>query len=253
MLKKSHPRPFHIIVGHAILAALFLGLGQLVYAASPLSQDTKSASGQGHAASREANGSYTLRLALSIDGQPVRLRSTECLKVDDYYSFSEKAADTLPAWHGRLTVVPAEEGELEVRTNLSGGSLAKPVSPHIRMRPGQLGGIQIGDTVTGKDGKSDDRTLKLELTAWAGCVTPPAVDDAGDVQFNFATTSARAVAQSIARQGGFEIVNPQVLDSTRPVVGNFEQVPAADAFRLIGHLVGMKPVINGKQVRFEPE
>lgn len=251
MLKQNPPRPLRRLYGLAALVTLGLGLGQLVFAAGsarsvgqPLADDLP--------AGATADG-YTLRLAVSADERPLQPRSTACYHSGEFYALDERAAGDLPPWHGRITVVPAEHGQLEVRADLSGGSLTKPVAPRIRMQPGQPGGIQTGDTVTDKDGRSIDRTLKLEVTAWPGCVKPAAAVASNSVQFHFATNSARAVAQSIAQQAGLTIDNPQSLDATQPVAGNFEGVPAPEALRLVGNLVGMKPVFNGKQVRFEPQ
>jgi hypothetical protein len=52
---------------------------------------------------------------------------------------------------------------------------------------------------------------------------------------------------------GLTIENPDSLDNAQPVAGNFEGVPAPEALRLVGNLVGMTPVFSGKQVRFEPK
>lgn len=251
MLKQHPPHTLRRLSGLAALVALSLGTGQLVLAAGAVGQPTAPDPAANSAAPRSADG-FTLRLAASVDGEPVRLRSTSCYKNGDFYTLTEGAAGGLPDWHGRITLVPAEHGQLEVRANLSGGSLAQPVAPHIRMRPGQPGGIQVGEVKTGKDGRSIDRTLKLELTAWPGCVKPAGDAANGDVQFHFATNSARAVAQSIAQQAGLTIENPESLDNTQPVAGNFENVPAPEALRLIGNLVGMTPVFVGKRVRFAP-
>lgn len=251
MLKQNPPRPLRRLYGLAALVILGLGLGQLVFAAGS-GRSVGQPPADDLPAGATADG-YTLRLAVSADDRPLQPRSTACYRAGQFYALDEQAAGDLPPWHGRITVVPAEHGQLEVRTDLSGGSLTKPVAPRIRMQPGQPGGIQTGDTVTDKDGRSIDRTLKLEVTAWPGCVKPATAVANNSVQFHFATHSARAVAQSIAQQAGLTIDNPQSLGATQPVAGNFEGVPASEALRLVGNLVGMKPVFNGKQVRFEPQ
>lgn len=253
MLKQDQPHTIRRLSGLAILIALGLGMGQLVFAAGSVGQAAPPIERAGTSANSTSSNSYTLRLTASVNAQPIRLRSTACYKTGDYYTLTEQGAGNLPPWHGRITVVPAEHGEMEVRAELSGGSLAKAVAPRIRMQPGQPGGIQVGDVVTGSDGQSTDHTLKLELTAWPGCVKPAAAVASNNVQFHFATNSARAVAQSVAQQAGLTIVNPQSLDATQPVAGNFEGVPAPEALRLVGNLVGMTPVFSGKQVRFEPK
>ncbi len=252
MLKQNHPRTARHLAGLAAMISLGLGLGQLVYAAGSLDQAGQHGAGKS-AAVPTASNAYTLRLAVSANDQPLQPRSTACYKAGDAYALDEQAAGNLPPWRGRITVVPAEHGQLEVRADLSGGSLAKPAAPHIRMQPGQPGGIQIGDTVMDKDGRDIDRSLKLELTAWPGCVKPTDTGAGSKVQFPFRAPSARTVAQSIAQQAGLTIDNPQSLNATQPAAGNFVDMPASEALRLVGNQVGMKPVFDGKRVRFEPK
>ena len=250
MLKQPQPRIIRRLFGLATLIALSLGTVQLVLAAGAAGQPGATDPAANFAAPRPAGG-FTLRLTASADGEPVRLRSTSCYKDGDFYTLTEGAAGGLPSWNARITVVPAEHGQLEVRAYLSGGSLAKPVSPRIRMRPGQPGGIQLGEVVMGKDGRSIDHTLKLELTTWPGCVKPAEDAASGDVRFHFAISSARDVAQSIAQRAGLTIENPESLNNVQPVEGNFEGAPAPEALRLVGNLGGMTPVFDGKRVRFQ--
>jgi len=77
--------------------------------------------------------------------------------------------DPLPAWKVKLGVAEAAEGQLEVKAEISGGSLDKTVYPAIRMPPGQTGTIQLGEKVADEHGRTEDRTLKMDLTPGAGC------------------------------------------------------------------------------------
>jgi len=113
---------------------------------------------------------YTLKLELAVDGKPARLHATMCLKHDQFYNVTETAIGQLPPWHGRFTIVPAERGELEVRGELSGGSMTAPGYPRLRMLPGQQGTIQIGQQVHDKQGHvTEDHTIKIDVTPSVGC------------------------------------------------------------------------------------
>ena len=116
------------------------------------------------------NNNYTLKLELAVDGKPVRIHATMCLRSDQYYNVTETAIGKLPPWHGRFTIVPAEKGELEVRGELSGGSLTAPGYPRLRMLPGQKGTIQVGQLVHDKQGNvTEDHTIKIDVTPSIGC------------------------------------------------------------------------------------
>ena len=164
MLKLPRPDPRRRLSGVATMLLLALAVSGLAFAAS---QPGPQASSSGPAAPDQR---YTLKLVLGVDGQPARLHSTGCLKRGEYYTDTQTALGTLPPWHGRYTVVPAEHGMLEVQAHLSGGSLPAPVDPRVRIQPGQTATIQVGQQVAGKDGKTaEDHTIKIELTPSVGC------------------------------------------------------------------------------------
>lgn len=164
MLKLPRPDPRRRLSGVATMLLLALAVSGLAFAAS---QPGPQASSSGPAAPDQR---YTLKLVLGVDGQPARLHSTGCLKRGEYYTDTQTAIGTLPPWHGRYTVVPAEHGMLEVQAHLSGGSLPAPIDPRVRIQPGQTATIQVGQQVAGKDGKTaEDHTIKIELTPSVGC------------------------------------------------------------------------------------
>lgn len=252
MLKQKPPRTIRQLSGLVALITLGLGMGQLVFAAGSAAQADRTDAARDTATARPAAG-FTLRLMAASDGRAVRLRGTSCFRDGDFYTFDEQAAGGIPPWHGRFTVIPAGNGLLETRADLSGGSLPKPIAPRVRMRPGQPGGIQVGEVVHGEDGRSTDRTLKLELTAWPGCVKPAQSEASDDLRLRFDTNSARAVAQGIAQQSGLTIENPESLDDTKPIKGNFEGVPPEVALWIIGNMLDMTATVDGKRVRFTPK
>ncbi|WP_077512715.1 M56 family metallopeptidase [Rhodanobacter sp. B05] len=161
MLKRKQPRTMRRLVGGAAILLIAVGIASVVYAAIPAQQG---ASVMSHA------DRHTLKLELAVDGKPARLHATVCLKPDQYYQLTETDIGQLPPWHGRFTVGPAEKGELEVRGELSGGSLAAPSYPKLRMLPGQKGTIQIGQQVHDKQGHvTEDHTIKIDVTPSIGC------------------------------------------------------------------------------------
>lgn len=202
-------------------------------------------------ASDEASGSgrYTLKLAVSVGGQPAHLHSTTCLKNSrDAYRFVNGEDKALPPWKGQLTVADGPNGLIEVRTRLSGGSVKGTQAPVVHMQVGQKAAIQIGQVVAGVD-----HTLRLDVAAWSGCGVAPSVADDGAVHARFAGPSARVMASAFAARAGLTLLDPESLDNTQAVAGNFEGVPARKALQLIGALVGMRPVFTPGQVRFEPK
>ncbi|OOG55597.1 M56 family metallopeptidase [Rhodanobacter sp. C03] len=164
MLKQRQPGQFRRGCGLAfVLITALVGAGS-VYAAT---QSTAASSGVAKISAVER---YTLKVVLSIGDQPPRLHATMCQKPGQYYEVTEGNIGKLPPWHGRFTVVPAEHGQLEVQAELNGGSLSKPGYPKIRMLPGQMGTIQVGNKVADKDGNvAEDDTIKIDLTPSIGC------------------------------------------------------------------------------------
>ncbi|MDE1962355.1 MAG: pilin [Xanthomonadaceae bacterium] len=189
---------------------------------------------------------FTLELAVGVAGQPAHLHSTTCLKgADDAYHFVVTTDKALPPWKGKVGIVPAPDGQMEIHARITGGSLKAPVTPILRTRVGPSAVIQIGRVVAGVD-----HTLRLDLTAWPGCGTPRPVVDDGDVHARFSGPSARVMASTLAERAGLTLLDPGSLDDSRPVAGNFEGVPPRRALQLIGSLVGMKPEFSGQTVRF---
>lgn len=162
MLNRSQPGFLRRHAGAAFIGLLAVGLASVAYAANQLPA--------GRAAVGETSGRYTLRLALGIGGQPARLRATACLRPGQYYETYQGGIDPLPPWHARFTVVPAQQGLLEVRAELSGGSLDHAVYPKIRTHPGQQATIEVGRIDHDGAGQAvADHTLKADLTPSIGC------------------------------------------------------------------------------------
>lgn len=189
---------------------------------------------------------FTLELAVSVAGQPAHLHATTCLKgTNDAYRFVDKTDRTLAPWQGQVGVVNGPAGQVEVHARLSGGSLDGPATPIVRMKVGQRAAIQLGQVVAGAD-----HTLRLDLAAWPGCGPAPVAVIDGAVHERFRGPSARVMATRIAAQAGLRLDDPQALDDERPIAGNFDGVPAREALRLIGQVVGRTAVFEGDRVRY---
>jgi beta-lactamase regulating signal transducer with metallopeptidase domain len=164
MLKQHEPGRFRRAFGSLVVLSAALALASSVYAATQPGPSTAVA---GQTASPQR---YTLKLVLGIGSEPPRYRGTLCLKPGRFHDMVEAGLGKLPPWHGRFAVVPAEHGQLEVQATMSGGPLAKPTNPRIRMLPGQQGTIQVGSRLADKSGKViEDNTIRIDLTPSIGC------------------------------------------------------------------------------------
>jgi beta-lactamase regulating signal transducer with metallopeptidase domain len=157
MLKVSPPNLFQTVTGSTAIAAVILGMSTCVYAAKQSAPPLR-------------GDHFQLLLDVSIDGQGPRLRSRSCLEHGQYYEFTETDTGNSRPWHGRFTVAASEGDRLEVRGELSGGSLNKAVHPKVRTPPGQQAIIQVGEIAEAKDGKvMGDHTIKISVTPSVGC------------------------------------------------------------------------------------
>ncbi|MEW9624066.1 M56 family metallopeptidase [Rhodanobacter geophilus] len=164
MLGKHQPGKVRRACGSLVVLGMALALAGSVYATTQPGSSTAMAT-QEVSAQR-----YTLKLVLGFGGEPPRYHGTLCLKPGQFHDMIETNLGKLPQWQGRFTVVPAEHGQLEVQATMSGGPLARPANPRIRMLPGQQGTIQVGSKLADKDGKVvEDDTIRIDLTPSIGC------------------------------------------------------------------------------------
>lgn len=154
--------------------------------------------------------------------------------------------------HGwQINATPVPEAKDRVRIDLAmTGVDGKPVA-HT-----QLHGA-LGDSLHA-EGQGDDgiHRYTVDVTPQAGC---PARTTSSDTSARLRLVSqtaknepARAVAISVASKAGLTLINPQSLDS-RLITLNFAQIPAERAMQLIADIDGMKAVLEGSQVHFEPK
>lgn len=141
--------------GAAILAACVAATMGAVYAATPASVTTPAAVAR-----------YALQIDIGYDGEAPATHMRQCVKAGDPVFVSGSAAD-IPGWRGSFAVGTADGGMLEVRGDLSGGTLEQPVHPAIRTRPGQKATIQVGEVNHG-DPKAS-HAIRIDLTPSLGC------------------------------------------------------------------------------------
>ena len=164
MLKQHQPGKVRRACGSLLVLGVALGVVGSVYAA------TQPVAGTSTAATASMDGPYTLKVTWSMGGKPPRLKASICLKPGQFYDMTETDIGKLPPWQGRFTVVPIGSDQLEIRGTMSGGPVTQPSYPTIRMRPGEMGVVQIGSQHAGKDGKVvEDDTIRIELTPSLGC------------------------------------------------------------------------------------
>lgn len=112
-----------------------------------------------------AAGRYSLEWSVSFDGKPAQQFKKMCLQPGEYANVNSVATD-VPPWQGRVAVFPAEKGEIEIRADMSGGTLDKPTQPILRTLPGRQAIIKIGNV----DDKSGSfKGVELMMTANLGC------------------------------------------------------------------------------------
>ena len=109
---------------------------------------------------------YSLELTVSFDDNPAQHLKKMCLKPGEYTNINGVSTG-VPPWSGRVAVVPAAKGQIEVRTQLSGGSLDQAVAPIVRTMPGQQATIETGRRAEG--GKGGFTGIKLTMTPNIGC------------------------------------------------------------------------------------
>jgi beta-lactamase regulating signal transducer with metallopeptidase domain len=145
----------------SIAVAMFIGLaaGTTYAATSPAKVLPASPS--------SAPGRYALDLDVSMDGKPASRHIKRCLGPGEYVDVDGVSAG-VPPWKGRFTVRSAAGEEVEVRGDLSGGTLdEKGARPVVRMRPGQRATIVIGGGTGGSGG--GEKSIRLDMMLGAGC------------------------------------------------------------------------------------
>ena len=264
MLKRKQPDLFRRRAGGVLVALTAVGLSGLVYAATPSPQ----------AATGTADH-YTLKIDAVMGGRPGSRQLSYCLRPNEYVDVN--GADSATGkftWKGRFAVAVAAKGQIEIRSQIdtrfdrgNGAVREESGKPIVRTMPGQQATIVFGQIMEGKQHeKLEDNTIKLAMTPSIGCYgmkestrASPAVPmfnrpmSSSTITFNHLAGSARQVARLVADRGGMVLVNPDVLDASRPLSGNFYDGPAADTLQFIAFTSDMKAKFDGIRVTFVPK
>ncbi|HTH68523.1 MAG TPA: M56 family metallopeptidase [Rhodanobacter sp.] len=264
MLKRKQPDLFRRRAGGVLVALTAVGLSGLVYAATPSPQ----------AATGTADH-YTLKIDAVMGGRPGSRQLSYCLRPNEHVDVN--GADSATGkftWKGRFAVAAAAKGQIEIRSQIdtrfdrgNGAVREESGKPIVRTMPGQQATIVFGQIMEGKQHeKLEDNTIKLAMTPSIGCYgmkestrASHAVPmfkrpvSSSTMTFNHPAGSARQVARLVADRGGMVLVNPDVLDASRPLSGNFYDGPAADTLQFIAFTSGMKAKFDGIRVTFVPK
>jgi beta-lactamase regulating signal transducer with metallopeptidase domain len=114
---------------------------------------------------------YSLQVSVSFDGQRAQQLEKMCLKPGVYGNVDVVGSGAAP-WQGRVAVLPAKAGLLELRIDLSGGTLDKPVHPIVQTLPGQKATVEVAHGAPygeDRDVRGGFPGIKLELTPGIGC------------------------------------------------------------------------------------
>lgn len=162
MLKEKPVSVMRRRASGGVLAVLICGVTGVAYAATSPMVAT-------HRDSASTPDHYALDLNVSFDGNAASQHFSLCLKAGKYGHVGHiKDGDTdEPSWHGRIAALPADKGLIEVRADISGGTLGEKVRPIVRVVPGQQGVIEIGNRTDGEPGNF--KGIKLVVTAYPGC------------------------------------------------------------------------------------
>lgn len=165
MLKQ---KPISRRYSHAGCAALILCIGAVTGAAYAATAPVTAA----HGNTSVAADRYTLKLDVSLDGKQASQHLKLCLKPGEYANVSG-VSTAVPAWQGRFAALPAANGQIEVRGDLSGGSLDGTAHPIVRTLPGQQATILVGTRAVGESGDTHisggEKSIKLDVTPSIGC------------------------------------------------------------------------------------
>ncbi len=185
-----------------------------------------------------------MTIGFSIDNGHKRHTETEALALCG--APGEVGTASMPG--GKVDASAADAGNGRVRIDLSvkgvdGAVLARK---QLQATPGQ----SLHVAGAGTDGK---RSYTVDVTPQIGCPARVAAEASPvKVTEQARNASVRVVAEAVAAKAGWTLVNPDALGNATATL-SFNRMPAGTAMQRLAGLTGMKPVFEGKQVRFEPK
>lgn len=234
MLKLPSPGSTRRRLGGLASLALAGLLGSTVYATSAVTSTPTAG---------PAAGQYQLDIQLDLSGDGTMASHARSLTL------------ALCGAPGETSTVATHGIELDAVTRAMSGQrvgidLAVREKPDAGPARSRLEGALGQPLATSGKVPGGDVQYTLRVTPKRGC---PASTTAGGrpITMKVQGTAARKVAEAIASQAGFELVNPEALDE-RAVALKFETVPAASALQMVARADGVQAVFDGTRARFEP-
>lgn len=238
MLKSPVPNRQRRYAGIVAIGLLVVALAGSVYAATAPIAPTQAATG--------AAAEYQLDMTVDFSSDNEHQRHAETQALALCSAPGEVAKVRMPSGGVDATITSADSGHLRIDMTVSGADGAMLEHTQLLGAPGKAMHV-VG---TGADGK---RGFAIDFTPRVGC---PArvIAEASPIKVTEHVKNgvARAVAESVAAKAGWTLVNPDALGHAA-VTLSFNDVPAGTAMQQLANLAGMKPVFEGKQVRFEPK
>ena len=174
MLKQKPASTMRNRIGGIALVAFVGAMTGVAYAttAPVVSSQAKPATTPAEALSTTVSGHYMLELDVSFDGKPASQQQKLCLKPGEYVAVNGVSTG-LPPWKGRFAVQPTEKGLIEIRADVSGGTLDTVAHPVVRTALGQKATILVAkrvlvDSSTHKI-EQVERGIQLDMTPSIGC------------------------------------------------------------------------------------
>lgn len=238
MLKSPVPNRQRRYAGIVAIGLLMVALAGSVYAATAPIASTQAATG--------AAAEYQLDMTVDFSSDNEHQRHAETQALALCSAPGEVAKVRMPGGSVDATITSADSGHVRIDMIVSGPDGAMLEHTQLLGAPGKAMHV-VG---TGADGK---RGFAIDFTPRVGC---PArvIAEASPIKVTEHVKNgvARAVAESVAAKAGWTLVNPDALGHAA-VTLSFNDMPAGTAMQQLANLAGMKPVFEGKQVRFEPK
>ncbi|BFI96902.1 MAG: hypothetical protein RSP_24120 [Rhodanobacter sp.] len=237
MLKLSAPSRPRRHAGIIAICGMAVVVAGSVYAAS--------IPAQGAASGAKAAIEYQLSMKVEQGTDNGHARHTERMTLALCMAPGKTGTAAMHGW--KIDVIPTPESENRLRIDVAMTVAGKLVAKN---RLDARLGESVRAAGKGKDGVHD---YAIEVTPLLGC---PARMDAGTspakVTEHARHASVRVVAEALAATTGWTLVNPDALGNASARL-SFNDMPAGVAMQRLADLADMKPVFEGKQVRFEPK
>lgn len=236
MLKLPSPNRQRRNVGTIAGCALAIVVAGSVYAASAPPKSPASQKVQGAV--------YQLDMLVELATDDGHKRHVESSDFALCVTPGKTATASIGSLKMEATTVPVEDEQVRIDLAVTSADASPPVRSQVQ---GALG-EKLHAAGNGVDGK---HAYAIDVTPQSGCPARVLAEASPiKVTEHVRNGTARAVAESIAAKAGWTLVNPDALGNA-PVTLSFNDMPAGTALQQVARLAGMKPVLNGRQVRFE--